>query len=149
MYSEGKLLDPQRTNVRIETFSSAKEIITGQWDAVETISGDLKEHNLLIFKKDGTLLFAQGSSIESANNLANEGNIKGKWSIIDKPDYLPILINDQRFLIEIDLGPNLGDLLRVEIDPIQHRMGRIADDNDAIRESAGLFTFGGKIFNKL
>jgi hypothetical protein len=51
-------------------------------------------------------------------------------------------------MIEIDLEPNLGDLLRVEIDPVQHRMGRIADNNDAIKESAGLFTFGGKIFYK-
>lgn len=146
--SDGKLSNFERPNVKIETFSAAKEIIPGQWDAVESISGDLKEHNLLIFKKDGTVMFGQGSSIESANSLAMEGNIKGKWSILDKPDYLTNLIDDQRFLIEIDLGPNLGDLLRVEIDPIQHKMGRIADDNDAMRESAGLFTFGGKIFYK-
>lgn len=140
--------DDNLSILKIENFSAANEIIPGKWDAVEKISSNLMAHNLLIFNKDGSVAFAQGSSIESAINLAKKGYIEGRWSIIENPDYLTSLIDEQRFLIEIDFGPDLIEVLRVEIDPKQHRMGRTSQDNDMLRESMGLFTLGGKIFYK-
>jgi hypothetical protein len=134
--------------VKILTYSSAKEIIPGQWISTEKIYGDQYQYNLLQFNKDGTLKFAQGASSEQALKLANESTIIGKWTVNENPNLLEILKNDQRFLIEFDLESIGSEMLRVEIDPTQHRMGRIANENDALREQMGLFTFGGKIFYK-
>jgi hypothetical protein len=134
--------------IKIETFDDAKSIIPGKWISEEVISDNYKQYNLLLFNQDGTLKFAQGSSIEQSFKLANESTLKGNWSILDNPKYLPNLQNDKRFLIEFKIEGIGSELFRVEIDAAEYQMGRTKDENDEARESMSLFTFGGKIFYK-
>lgn len=142
--SSGKIKEP----FKIETYASAKEIIPGQWISSETIYGNYTQYNILLFKNDGLLKFGQGGSKEQALKLANESVLVGKWSVNENPNLLTNLINDQRFLINFELDGYGSEILRVEIHPKQHRMGRIANENDAFSSDAGIFTFGGKIFYK-
>lgn len=132
---------------RIETYASAREIVPGIWVATEKLFGSHNQYDLLIFKKDGSLQFAQGASLEQALRLAKE-TTPGQWSINEDPNLLNNLKTDQRFLIEFTMESIGSEILRVEIDPVQHRMGRLANEDDALRENLGLYSFGGKIFYK-
>ncbi len=136
-------------NLIIENFEDAKKIVPGHWVAKEELFDNYFEYNLLILNNNGQVSFAQGNSYEQALNLANQSTLSGSWSINDDPVHLDALIKSQRFLINLDLEGYGNDILRVEIDKSQHRLGRIRDTNDDLRESSGLFTFGGKIFYKV
>ena len=130
---------------KIETFVAAKEIVPGSWISTDRVNSNISVYNLLLFSKDGSLKFAQGTSPESALKLANESKA-GKWSVDESSDLLPNLKNDQRFLIDFELEGFGSEILRVEIYPDKYLMGRIANNNDAIRESVGLFAIGAKYF---
>ena len=128
----------------IDNFSDARDIVPGAWLSSEKLWDNNYTYTLLNFENDGTFLFAQSSDL----NFKTKGSLKGNWTINDNPQFLDDLITSKRFLINLSLESYGDEILRVELNDIQHRMGRIRDSNDDFRESSGLFTFGGKIFYK-
>jgi len=128
----------------IDNFSDARDIVPGAWLSSEKLWDNNYTYTLLNFENDGTFLFAQSSDL----NFKTKGSLKGNWTINDNPQFLDDLITSKRFLINLSLESYGDEILRVELNDIQHRMGRIRDSNDDLRESSGLFTFGGKIFYK-
>lgn len=128
----------------IDNFSDARDIVPGAWLSSEKLWDNNYTYTLLNFDNDGTFLFAQSSDL----NFKTKGSLKGNWTINDNPQFLDDLITSKRFLINLSLESYGDEILRVELNDIQHRMGRIRDSNDDLRESSGLFTFGGMIFYK-
>jgi hypothetical protein len=137
-----------KSNAKIETYASAKEIIPGVWLSTEPLYDEhIKNYEVLLFKNDGSIKYGQGVTSELALKFANEDKA-GKWSVVEKPDLLNSLINDQRFLIEFKNDAFGSELFRVEIDPKQHRMGRPTNESDKNNIRYGLIYIGGKIFYK-
>jgi hypothetical protein len=132
---------------KVLDFESAKQIIPGTWVSKEVLYENQYQYNVLIMKQDGSMLFGQGSSIENATS--NATSVKGTWNLVINEERLKDLIELQRFLIDVNLDGIGYDMLRIEIHPGQHQMGRIRNSADELRSSMGLFTFGGKIFYKM
>ena len=149
------ILDVKRNELiessKVQSFDQARDIIPGTWISKELLSEDLGyQNNVLIFQNNGMLKFAQGGSdIDEAIKLANNGSI-GNWKIIDKPEYLQSLINENRFLIEFELSGYGSEILRVEVQPGKTPiMGRIGNSELLNHSnSLGLFDFEGKVFHK-
>jgi hypothetical protein len=127
--------------------NDALKQVVGNWVSSKKIYSDLTQYDLLLFNEDGSLKFAQGSSFNQACRLARESKLIGGWKIVT--DSFNNLILEDRFLIEINIEGFDTEILRVELDPIHsHRMGRTINETDEIRDAQGLYSFGGKIFNR-
>lgn len=143
-FIETKYGEKNTLNYSIDNFNDARKIVPGAWLSTQKLWDNNYTYTLLNFNNDGTFLFVQSGDL----HFKSKSGLKGIWKINDNPQFLDELITSKRFLINLSLDSYGDEILRVELNEIEHRMGRIRDSNDDLRENSGLFTFGGLIFYK-